>query len=89
MTDAIYIQVQELDYDDYPLGDGTKIGLFDSVESAEKWLEESPLFIKVTYGIPDFHTWRCTKRAGHHSVSIKNLLNTYMVKPEDFNELGY
>jgi len=79
MTGTFYVNIQSLDYDDYPLGSPTKIGPFESEEAAESFLDSSPRFYqKRIFG--DYFEWK-ERTFGKHSVTIKNLLDTHFSNP--------
>ena len=69
---TFYVQVSQLDYDDYPLGSPTKIGPFETYKDAEKFLEASTQFRQQQeWGWP---VWRYVPLIGaHHSVHVKEL----------------
>lgn len=80
---TFYVKIQSLDYDDYPVGSPTRIGWFDSVDVATEWIESSGLFSKQYFG-KDYYEWKYIGDRGRHSVSIEDVLSTYMTSPEKF-----
>lgn len=65
---TVYIEIQNVDYDDYPLGTPTKVGTFETHADAEIFMEENPeVFDKRWYG---FQMMRTRQK---HTVSIKPL----------------
>jgi hypothetical protein len=83
MTNTTYISVQDLDYDDYPQGSDRKIGPFADDAAADRWMEDSEHFRRVQIA-KGYFEWKYVRAFGKHSVCIKDLLDTYMTKPEDF-----
>lgn len=86
---TFYIQVQDVDYDDYPVGRAKNIGPFDSKEEAEAYMEKSKRFIKVnTFGYEHF------AEAGGKGFSNRSTIYVYpmdmlLTSTEDYDGRGY
>lgn len=80
---TFYVEIQDLDYDDYPQGNPTRIGWFHTEDEAEKYLENTKRFRQVQI-VPGFFLWQDTGRYGRHTVQVKNIMDTRMVRPESF-----
>lgn len=67
-----YINVQSLDYDDYPTGTPHKIGPFASEAAAQTFMENSSQFYRRhIYG--DYSEWKSARNFGTHSVTIRSV----------------
>lgn len=76
-----YVNVQQLDYDDYPVSTPTKIGPFYSQVAAEEFLTQSPHFFKRVI-FEDYAEWKM-RQFGKHSVTIRTVIDG-MRNPKDY-----
>lgn len=77
-----YIGIQQLDYDDYPVGREEKIGPFESQDEADDWLTSSELFYRH-YLTTDYYEWKRAFYGLNHSVRVKDL-HTGLIHPENY-----
>lgn len=76
------IRIQKIDHDDYPQGQPTNIGPFDSEAHAETWLDESGLFRKVcVFG--DYFEWRRIGGMSRETINIEPV-DYGLYSPEDY-----
>jgi hypothetical protein len=77
---TIYISIQRVDYDDYPVGQDTKVGPFESIGRAEEFAAGIPEWnFRHGYG-------SIVQFGGRAVVAIKDLKDTFMIDPERYLE---
>lgn len=86
---TVYIEVQQVDYDDYPQGKPRNIGPFDSKEEAEAYMARSPRFVKTNlYG---YEHWTLAGGAGFGNRSTVYVfpMEVLFVGPDEYDERGW
>lgn len=80
---TFYVEIQDVDCDDYPQGTPTRIGWFHTEAEAGKYLENTERFRQVQIA-PGLFVWRDTGRFGRHNIQVKNILDTHMIRPKTY-----
>lgn len=85
-----YIEIQPVDYDDYPIGKPTNVGPFNDEEDAGTYMELSDRFTERS--IVGYKYWSLAQdfygASNRSTISIREV-DAMFVSPEEFDERGW
>lgn len=80
---TFYVSIQQLDYDDYPVGRDNKVGWFHTAAQAKSWIETCGLFSKE-YIFPGAWVWKQDGLNQKHNITVRNILDTHVEAPANY-----
>jgi starvation-inducible outer membrane lipoprotein len=82
-----YIQVQQVDYDDYPIGGPTNVGPFETREEAGSFMENSHRFKHVD--LNGYKYWELADKPWSHTTVNVWPVDRLLTNPDSYNKRGY
>lgn len=79
-----FIRIQNVDFEEYPVGSPTNVGPFESKVDAERFMEASSKFRKV--GLFGYEYW--SLRDSHANVDIRSVTSIF-TNPDDYEKRRY